>query len=60
MKKMFYPESIAVVGLSPKAGNIPRLSLENMLRWGYRGRIYGINPRNENVYVDGHPYVPQH
>jgi acyl-CoA synthetase (NDP forming) len=39
MKKIFTPESIAVVGLSSKDSNIPRLTLENMLRWGYRGRV---------------------
>jgi acyl-CoA synthetase (NDP forming) len=53
MEKIFYPESIAIVGLSSKANNIPRLTLENMLRWGYRGRMFGINPRGEDVFVDG-------
>jgi acetyltransferase len=53
MKKIFNPESIAVVGLSSKENNIPRLTLENMLRWGYRGRIFGINPRGDDPFVDG-------
>ncbi|RJP76749.1 MAG: CoA-binding protein [Desulfobacteraceae bacterium] len=53
MEKIFNPESIAVVGLSSKESNIPRLTLENMLRWGYRGRVFGINPRGEDPYVDG-------
>ncbi len=53
MEKIFYPESIAVIGLSSKANNIPRLALENMLRWGYRGRLFGINPRSEDLFVDG-------
>ncbi len=53
MKKMFSPDSVAVVGLSLKDNNIPRLTLENLLRWGYRGRIYGVNPRNTDPYVDG-------
>ncbi len=53
MKKIFNPESIAVVGLSSKESNIPRLTLENMLRWGYRGRVFGINPRGDNPFVDG-------
>lgn len=53
MEKIFYPESTAVVGLSSKSNNIPRLALENMLRWGYRGRLFGVNPRGEDMFVDG-------
>ncbi|MBI4776348.1 MAG: acetate--CoA ligase family protein [Deltaproteobacteria bacterium] len=53
MDKVFNPASIAIIGLSSKPNNIPRLTLENMLRWGYRGRIFGVNPRSEDTYVDG-------
>ncbi len=53
MYKIFYPESIAIIGLSSKPTNIPRLTLENLLRWGYRGRIFGVNERSDDVHVDG-------
>ncbi|MDJ0764176.1 MAG: acetate--CoA ligase family protein [Myxococcota bacterium] len=53
MDKIFYPKSVAVIGLSSKASNIPRIALENMLRWGYRGRLFGVNPRSKDVFVDG-------
>ncbi len=53
MEKIFYPESIAIVGLSSKVNNIPRLTLENMLRWGYRGRMFGVSPRGDDIFVDG-------
>ncbi len=53
MDKLFYPASIAIIGLSSKPTNIPRLTLENLLRWGYRGRIFGVNPRSDDVHVDG-------
>ncbi len=53
MEKLFYPESIAIIGLSGKPTNIPRLTLENLLRWGYRGRIFGVNARSEDIHVDG-------
>jgi len=53
MEKIFYPESIVIIGLSPKPNNIPRMILENLLRWGYRGRIFGTNPRSEYSHVDG-------
>ncbi len=53
MQKLFYPESIVIIGLSSKPTNIPRLTLENLLRWGYRGRIFGVNERSDDVHVDG-------
>jgi len=53
MQKLFYPESIVIIGLSSKSTNIPRLTLENLLRWGYRGRIFGVNERSSDVHVDG-------
>lgn len=53
MEKIFYPDSILIIGLSSKENNIPRMILENLLRWGYRGRLFGLNPRTEDVHVDG-------
>lgn len=53
METIFNPQSIAIIGLSSKSNNIPRLTLENMLRWGYRGQIFGVNPRGGDEYVDG-------
>ncbi|MBN1366261.1 MAG: acetate--CoA ligase family protein [Syntrophaceae bacterium] len=53
MEKFFYPESIGIIGLSSKQNNIPRLVLENLIRWGYKGRIFGINPRSTDSHVDG-------
>ncbi|NLX52757.1 MAG: acetate--CoA ligase family protein [Deltaproteobacteria bacterium] len=53
MEKLFYPESIAIIGLSSKSSNIPRLVLENLIRWGYKGRIFGVNPRATDAHVDG-------
>ena len=53
MEKIFYPESMVIIGLSSRAENLPRMILENLLRWGYRGKIFGLNPRNEDIYVDG-------
>jgi acetyltransferase len=53
MEKLFYPESIAIIGLSSKPNNISRLVLENLIRWGYKGRIFGINPLSNDLHVDG-------
>lgn len=53
MEKLFYPESIVIIGLSSKPNNIPRLVVENLIRWGYKGRLFGVNPRAQDVHVDG-------
>jgi len=42
-------DSIAIIGLSSKPNNIPRLVLENLIRWGYKGRIFGINPLSSDL-----------
>lgn len=53
MHKIFYPESIAIWGLSSKENNIPRLIVENLIRWGFKGRLFGIHPKAEDSHVDG-------
>jgi acetyltransferase len=53
MDRLFYPDSIAIFGLSSKTSNIPKLVLENLIRWGFKGRIFGINPRGDEAQVSG-------
>lgn len=53
MEKFFYPESIAIFGLSSKDSNLSRLILGNLLRWGYSGRLFGIHPAGGSTHVDG-------
>ncbi len=53
MDKLFYPQSLAIMGLSSKPNNIPKLVLENLIRWGYKGRILGVNPRSDDKEVNG-------
>ena len=53
MQTFFYPESIAILGLSSRKANVSRLILANLIRWGYRGRLFGVNPRTDERHVDG-------
>lgn len=53
MHKIFYPDSIAIWGLSSKANNIPRLIVENLIRWGFKGRLFGIHPKGAESHVEG-------
>ena len=47
MEKIFNPDSIVIIGLSAKASSVAKMILDNCLRWGFRGRIFGVNPRAE-------------
>ena len=49
MHKMFYPESVAVVGASSNPRNMGRLIVQNLVTWEYAGNVYPVNPRGEDV-----------
>lgn len=53
MERFFYPESIVILGLSGKENNLSRLILANLIRWGFSGRIFGVNPKVEERHVNG-------
>lgn len=55
MEALFHPKSIAIVGATPRLGfafGIHRL----ILKGGYEGKLYGVNPRYEEVL--GTPCFP--
>lgn len=41
------PKSIAVVGASRYNGKVGFKVIEGLLNWGYKGKIYPVNPRAE-------------
>lgn len=49
LESILKTESIAVVGASPKEGKIGRLVVENLLRAGFKGKIYPVNPRYSEI-----------
>ncbi|MBE0585437.1 MAG: acetate--CoA ligase family protein, partial [Desulfofustis sp.] len=53
METFFNPDSVVIFGLSAKDKNVSRLILANLIRWGYRGRIFGVNPRSAERHVNG-------
>ena len=42
--KLMQPKSIAVVGASAQPGKIGYTVIENLIKGGYKGKIYPINP----------------
>lgn len=49
LKELFYPESIAVIGASRHPGKIGYTILRNIIEYGYRGKIYPINPKADEI-----------
>jgi acyl-CoA synthetase (NDP forming) len=43
------PHSIAVLGATEREGTVGRHSVENLLKGGFEGRLYAVNPRRESV-----------
>jgi acyl-CoA synthetase (NDP forming) len=45
MKQIFEARSVAIVGVSEREGNLGKNILQNLIDWGYEGKIYCINPK---------------
>ena len=55
---LFRPRSIAVVGTSRRPGTIGYQILENILRHGYQGVVYPVNPKATAVHsIRAYPNV---
>ncbi|HLD35452.1 MAG TPA: CoA-binding protein, partial [Planctomycetota bacterium] len=46
---MFEPRSVAVIGASNHKGKIGYKIVENIVKSGYKGKVYPINPKGGNV-----------
>jgi len=46
---LFKPKSIAVVGASRKPGKIGYEILRNLIEYGYKGKIYPVNPQAKEI-----------
>ncbi|MFX0137394.1 MAG: acetate--CoA ligase family protein, partial [Candidatus Hodarchaeota archaeon] len=45
----FNPKSIAVIGASATVGKVGNTVLNNIIKSGYKGKIFPINPRSEEI-----------
>jgi acyl-CoA synthetase (NDP forming) len=50
------PRSIAIVGASQKQGAIGNTTVKNLAELGYKGKVYCVNPRYEEI--EGFPCFP--
>ncbi|MDD2680948.1 MAG: acetate--CoA ligase family protein [Patescibacteria group bacterium] len=45
LKALFEPKSVAVVGASTREGSVGSDTLKNLIKSGYKGKIYPVNPK---------------
>jgi len=48
--KIFYPDSVVVIGVSERPDNLAANIIANMLAFGYSGDIHAVGLRSGNVY----------
>src|SRR3546814_233310 len=48
VNRLFWPESVVVVGASKKGGFVTEI-LKNLKKWGFRGDLAAVNPRYEEI-----------
>jgi len=49
LDKLFNPKSVAIIGASQKALSIGNVITNNLLKYSYKGPIYPINPKADEV-----------
>jgi acyl-CoA synthetase (NDP forming) len=49
LKHLLMPESVALVGASPKAGTVGKGMIDGLVGGGFKGRIYAINPNYREI-----------
>ncbi|GAB4169988.1 MAG: acetate--CoA ligase [Calditrichia bacterium] len=45
----FQPESIAIIGASRTPGSLGKLFFDNVVQFGYTGKIYPVNPKADEI-----------
>ena len=51
--RIFKARSVAVVGVSSDPAKLGYMTLESILKGGYDGRVYPVNPRAEPLGLKG-------
>src|SRR5687767_5620643 len=49
LSRLFEPASVAIVGATERSDAVGRVLVENMVSSGYKGELYGVNPRAKRV-----------
>src|SRR5690242_8306923 len=55
---IFSPQSVAVIGATEAPGSVGRTIMENLVKGGFEGDIYPVNPKRDNVLgVKAYPSI---
>jgi acetyltransferase len=58
LKKIFNPESVAIVGATKTKGTVPYDIVENILKSDFNGAVYPVSPREKHIAsVKAYKYV---
>ncbi len=49
LHRLFYPDSVAIIGASRSPHKFGHIQVANLLRTGYKGRIYPVNPKADSI-----------
>ena len=49
LEPLLRPRSVAVLGATERAGTVGRTAVENLLKGGFEGRLFAVNPRYQSV-----------
>jgi len=49
MREIFYPSSVAVIGVSAKPTNLGRNIVANLVEYGYNGIVYAVGPSGGTI-----------
>jgi acetyltransferase len=55
---LFEPRSVAIIGASEREGSIGAVLVRNMLDAGYKGKLFAVNPKHQQVFgIPSYPSV---
>ena len=49
LARLIEPRAIALIGVSPDAGKLAGRPLGYLQRYGYKGKVYGVNPKHQEI-----------
>jgi len=49
LEALFHPSAVAVIGASANPAKLGHSVLDNIIKYGYKGQIYPVNPKEEEI-----------
>ena len=49
LEPLLHPRSVAVLGATERTGTVGRITVSNLLKGGFNGALFAVNPRYQSV-----------